>query len=264
MVENQPYVLVEITPPVAKLTLNKPDRLNAFTLDDRAELSRRLVELKDDDSVRVLILTGAGRGFCSGSDVSNMPLGPTIGRTLRERYFEPIGGFISDVYAFDKPLIAAINGAAAGAGMSLALACDVRIASSNARFTPAWIDRGLVPDGGASYFLPRMLGVTMATELALLGEPIDARRAYELGLVSRVVEQAELLDAAMGVAQKIASKPPIAVHHIKQNMRMGVDHSLDRQLLMESSAQRLCLLTEDVHEARQAFLEKRPPSYKGR
>jgi len=259
----EPYVLVDRRPPVAVITLNKPAKLNAFTVADRSELVTTLERLHSDREVRAVVLTGAGRGFCAGADFTGQEIGPTVGGDSREQFIEPRGAWITRILDFDKPLIAAINGPVVGAGISIALACDIRISASDARIVPAWVDRGLAPDAGASYFLTHLLGAGLATELALTGEPIDAKRALEIRLVNRVVDPRELMTTALALAQTIAAKPPVTVAHIKRLMRVALEHSFDAQLLAESNALRACMATEDFQEALRAFREKRSPTFKG-
>lgn len=259
-----PYALVEQHGPVAVLTLNRPNKLNAFTMPERTELAATLRDLGRDDGVRAVVITGAGRAFCAGADMVSQPMGPEhAGLNAREKFIEPNGWFINDVYHIEKPTIAAVNGVAVGAGLSIAMACDIRIASTQARFLCAWVDRGLPADAGASYFLPRLLGPATAMELALTGGSIDAQRALQLGLVSRVVEPEQLVPTARSIAETIASKPPVAVHHIRRNLRLGAESSLEQTLLFETAAARACLQTEDFQEAVRAFREKRPGVYKG-
>ncbi len=260
-----PYVLVERDGHIVTVTLNKPARLNAFTMPERTELAETFARLNQDPEVRVAIITGAGRAFCAGADVVSQAIGAShAGQNPRERFIEPQGAFILPIYNFERPLIAAVNGAAAGAGFSIAMASDIRIASSSARFLASWVDRGMVADAGASYLLPRLTGLAPAMALALTGGSLDAQEALRLGLVSRVVEPEALLSTARTIAEAIAAKPPVAVAHIKRNLRLGAASTMEQALLIETAAQRACLQTEDLQEAIRAFKEKRPGVYKGR
>jgi 2-(1,2-epoxy-1,2-dihydrophenyl)acetyl-CoA isomerase len=212
----------------------------------------------------VAIITGAGRGFCSGADVVTQAVGNMAGADVREQFIEPIGSFIQGIYNFEKPLIAAVNGVAVGAGLSIALAADIRIAAASARFITAWVDRGLLPDAGGSFFLPRTVGLSWAAEMTFASEPIDAATAERIGLVSRVVPDGQALATAKALAAKIAEKPPIALIHAKRNLRLGMQAPLEQQLLFESAGYKAVGQTEDFLEAVASFREKRKPSYKGR
>ena len=264
MTTEKPYVLVEKSDGIALITLNREERLNAFRMKDRLELASVCSRLSKDPEVRVAIITGAGRGFCSGADVVTQAVGNIAGIDVREQFIEPVGAFIRDIYAFEKPLIAAVNGVAAGAGMSIALAADIRIAATSARFITAWVDRGLLPDAGGSYFLPRTVGFSWAAELTFTSEPIDAATAERIGLVSRVVPDGQALSAAKALAAKIAEKPPISIIHAKRNLRLGMQVPLEQQLLFESAGYKSLGQTEDFQEAVASFREKRKGVYKGR
>jgi 2-(1,2-epoxy-1,2-dihydrophenyl)acetyl-CoA isomerase len=260
-------ILFEKENGVATLTLNRPDRLNALT---PKMLNEDLVDLfqqiKRDDDVRAIIITGAGRGFCSGTDVFT-GLANQIGEGIREtRYetLEQVGGFAMIISDMDKPIIAAINGAAAGAGLSLVLASDIRLASEKARFGAVWINRGIIPDVGATYFLPRLIALDKALELMLSGDIIDAEEALEIGLVTRVVPHDELMPKARELAGKIAKGPAIAIELIKRGLYRSLNNDLKTQLDYESYAQNLCRQTEDHKEGVRAFSEKREPNFKGR
>jgi 2-(1,2-epoxy-1,2-dihydrophenyl)acetyl-CoA isomerase len=251
---------------IATITLNRPDKLNALTkkmMED--DLPAAFEEVRKDESLRVLIITGTGRGFCSGADVAEIAEGVILGKGgPRWSRLEPLGGnLVLSLYNIDKPVIGAINGMTAGAGVSLALLCDIRIASENARFNLAFVLRGLVPDCGATYTLPRLIGVSRALELMFTGDTIDAQEAERLGLVSRVVPQDELLKVSRELAEKIAQRPPIAVGLIKRAVYNGLVNTLEQQLDFETYAQNLCLETEDHKEAVRAFLEKRQPVFRG-
>ncbi|MBM4405825.1 MAG: hypothetical protein FJ039_06550 [Chloroflexi bacterium] len=264
MTTEKPYVLVEKRDHVALLTLNREERLNAFRMKDRLELAGLCSKLSRDPEVRAAVITGAGRGFCSGADVVTQAVGSIAGIDVREQFIDPVGNFIQEIYRFEKPLIAAINGVAVGAGLSIALAADIRIAAASARFITAWVDRGLLPDAGGSFFLPRTVGFSWAAEMTFTSEPIEAATAERIGLVSRVVPDGELLPAAMALAAKIAEKPPIAMIHAKRNLRLGMEVPLEHQLLFESAGYKSVGQTEDFLEAVTSFREKRKPRFKGR
>jgi 2-(1,2-epoxy-1,2-dihydrophenyl)acetyl-CoA isomerase len=258
-------ILLEKEGGVTTLTLNRPDRLNSFTTQMYRELSNVMNQIKMDDEIKVIILTGAGRGFCAGSDVSDR-LASRVEKTGEENRFEtlqPVGAIALDIAGLDKPMIGAINGVAVGAGLSLALLCDIRFASETARFGAVWINMGLIPDVGATYFLPRIVGMEKALNLMLSGEVINAEEAFRIGLVSRVVPHEQLMATAKELATKIAEGPSVAVELTKRGLRRALNNDLKVQLDYESYAQNLCRKTEDHKEAIQAFIEKRKPKFKG-
>jgi enoyl-CoA hydratase/carnithine racemase len=259
-------LLYETKDGIATLTLNRPDRLNALGDTLREDLLDALTRAGADPEVRVMVLTGAGRGFCAGGDVKAMneakegsrerPLGEKIApgrdRTLLAMREAP------------QPIIAAVNGAAAGAGMNLALACDLRIASTAAKFSQAFVKRGLHPDWGGTYFLPRVVGMARACELIFTGDVIDAAEALRLGLVSRVVEPEALMATAYDLARRIAAGPPVAIRLAKGSLYRNADADLPAALERETFAQNVCFDTEDAREGIRAFVEKRAPVFRGR
>jgi 2-(1,2-epoxy-1,2-dihydrophenyl)acetyl-CoA isomerase len=248
---------------IATITFNRPGRLNAVTDAMRTEVYRIATELRSDDGVKVLIITGAGEAFSSGADTGELTAdysGPIEPYILKR----PFGWWILPVRYFPKPTIAAIPGIAAGTTCSLALACDFRIASEKARFSMVFVRRGLIPDGGATYYLPRIVGASKALELMLMGDTIDAREAERLGIVSRVVPHDELMNAARELAMRIAKGPSVAVELIKRGVYKGLDSDLESGLDYESLAQRICFQTEDFREGVASFIEKRQPQFKGR
>lgn len=255
---------VERTGYVATITLNRPEKLNALSLQLTAEFHAALDELSNDSDIRVLILTGAGRGFCSGADMNQQlealenPQAPSS--TLQRPGIAALGPHIRRV---SQPVIAAVNGVAAGAGLAIALACDIRLASEEARFSCIFVKRSLVPDGASSYTLPRLVGHGIAMEMALTGNIYSAQWALEKGLVNRVVPPDRLMDEAMALANDIASNPPISVRSIKALLYEFEDNTLNI-LLKERAANAPAADSEDRLEAVRSFLEKRPPVYKGR
>jgi 2-(1,2-epoxy-1,2-dihydrophenyl)acetyl-CoA isomerase len=255
-------LLLEKKDGIATITLNAPDKMNALTSGLRKSILSVTDEIARDEEVKVVIVTGAGRGFCSGADLSGAGAEPT--RRQRLEVLGPNYGAES-FFKMDKPVIAAVNGAAAGAGFSLALSMDIRIASEKARFGAAFILRGLVPDCGITYWLPKLVGTAKAMELMLTGEIIDAQEALRLGIVSQVVPVDDLLNAAQEIAAKIAKNPPIPVELTKRIVYRTVNDDLARHLDLETWAQAICNQTEDSREAIMAFLEKRPPApFKGK
>ncbi len=258
-------ILLEKKHNVATITLNAPDKLNALTVKMRQGLLTALDELAKDDDTRVVIVTGAGRGFCSGADLSGMGVG-TRADMPRYRRIEVLGqGWADAVFKLEKPTIAAVNGPAVGAGFSLALSCDIRIASETARFGSVFVLRGLAPDHGATYLLPRVVGMSKALELMYTGEIIDAAEALRLGIVSRVVPPDNLMKVTQELAARIAKQPPLALELTKRVVHRSMVDDLNHHLDWESQAQQICLRSEDNQEAIRAFLEKRPPNpFKGK
>jgi len=250
---------------MAVLTLNRPDKMNAISAAMRENLPLILQEVQEDDNVRVLIITGAGRGFCSGADVA-VQAARAAGQqaeTSRKTILQLVGSLILGFEKINKPIIAAINGIAAGVGLTITLACDLRIASANARFSAIWVKRGLIADGGATFLLPFIVGMEKALELTFTGDIIDAKEAERIRLVSRVVPPEELMTRAKDLAQRIASGPPISVELVKRVMWEKIRNQLREQLLLESYAQNVCRTTQDQKEAVKAFMEKREPQFKG-
>jgi 2-(1,2-epoxy-1,2-dihydrophenyl)acetyl-CoA isomerase len=254
-------VLVEIADAIATVTLNRPDALNALTLPMRIDLAKTFRSIGRDRSVRAVILTGAGRGFCAGQDLKERlePGAAPLAVEVRERY-NPI---IRAMVGLDQPIVAAINGVAAGAGASLALASDIRVASEAASFVLAFGRIGLVPDSGATWLLPRLVGPSKAAELALLGGTLSAADAERMGLVSRVVAADELAAVAREIADRLAALAPRAVALTKRALQRSWSVSLDAALEDEAWRQGIAGATADHAEGLAAFLEKRPPRFTG-
>ncbi len=263
--KNQDLIL-EKEDGIATLTLNRPDRLNAISMEMRAELPKAIKKVSDSDAVRVLVVTGAGRGFCSGADVAGQAAriaGKKFERSRRS-LLAPVGMWGVPLMELEKPTIAAVNGIAAGAGLSLALFCDIRIAAESARFAAVWVRRGLIADLGATYSLTRILGVEKALELMYTGDIIGAREAERIGLVSRVVPDDDLMKVTKELATKIAKGPPIAIELMKRAVYRDILSGLGTKLDFESYAQNICRQSEDHKEGVTAFLEKREAHFKGR
>jgi len=223
-------------------------------------------EVSDDDSLKVLILTGAGRAFCAGSDAGRLAsriAGEKIEKTQKE-LTAPIGAEVFSLARLEKPTIAVVNGVAAAAGISIALACDIRIASEQAKFVLAWVKMGLIPDGGSTYFLTRLLGPSKTLELAFTGHSIDAAEAERIGLVNRVVPHEDLMTATKELATGIAQGPQIALQLMKRAVYRALLHDLESQIDFESYAQGICRQTGDHQEGVQAFIQKRKPEFKGK
>ncbi len=259
-------LLYETTDGIATLTLNRPDRLNALGGTLREDLHDAITRASADAGVRVIVLTGAGKGFCAGGDVKAMSEARASGqaRPLAERYAPLRDRTLLALRDAPQPIIAAVNGAAAGAGMNLALACDIRIASTTAKFAQAFVKRGLHPDWGGTYLLPRVVGMAKAAEMIFTGDLIDAEEALRLGLVSRVVAPEALMPAAYELARKIAAGPPVAIRLARRALHRNAESDFRSALEYETFAQNVCQDTEDAREGIQAFVEKRAPRFRGR
>ena len=253
----------EQTGQVATIRLNRPEALNAMNRAVREGLMASLHRVRDDDSVRVAVLTGTGRAFCAGADLKERARGESDRSGGPETV---LLGLPESFFTFDaqKPVIAAINGLALGGGLELALACDIRIASSAATFGTPEITRGFFPGGGAPLRLPRLIPRSMAMEMLLTGEPIDAPTALQWGLVSRVVDPDEVLPTAMRMAERIAGFAPLAVRANRELAYATEDMTMQQALRLSSLSRWVVGQTEDAAEGPRAFVEKRDPEYHGR
>ena len=255
---------------VGVLTLNQPDRLNALSQAMRDEVAGVLDAARDDDELRCLVLTGAGRGFCSGADLQAgatvMAEGGIVRKDQNERLDEMgwVGRWASMWAHFDKPVIGAINGVAAGAGLSTALACDVRIGSEHARFKSVFIERNLSPDSGLSFFLPRVVGYAAAADMIFTSRAVGAEEALRIGLLNRLVAADDLIDAAVAYAGEMAGWPPLALRMSKKVLQHNQDCGLDDALRYESMGLEFARRARnDVKESQAAFREKRKGVYTG-
>jgi enoyl-CoA hydratase/carnithine racemase len=251
---------------IATLTLNRPERLNALGDTLRDDLLDAVTRASQDRDIRVIVVTGSGKGFCAGGDVKAMNEAKE-GRTERpliEKIAPSRDRTLLAMRDAPQPIIAAVNGAAAGAGMNLALGCDLRIASTAAKFSQAFVKRGLHPDWGGTYFLPRAVGMAKAAELIFTGDVIDAGEALRLGLVSEVVSPEALMPRVYDLARRIADGPPLAIRLAKRALYHNADSDLRSALEFETFAQNVCFETEDAGEGIRAFVEKRPPVFRGR
>ncbi len=259
-------VLYELSEHIATVTLNRPEVMNALNRQAYAELEAAFRRAHADPEVRCVILTGAGRAFCSGDDVREIMLGEARDETatrLREVRPRPTPAAAA-VLECDKPAIAAVNGAAVGWGMDLALFCDIRIASTAARFGELFIKRGLVADLGGLWRLPLIVGPSKAAELLFTGDIIDAAEAERIGLVSKVVPPEQLMEEARSLARKIAANPPIAMRYMKEGLRRSRHARMDEMGEFIGNALAYLFTTEDHKEGARAFVEKRGPVFRGR
>jgi 2-(1,2-epoxy-1,2-dihydrophenyl)acetyl-CoA isomerase len=253
---------------IATLTLNRPDRLNSFTQAMHREVRDALDKLQADGSVRVLLLTGAGRGFCAGQDLNDRAVAPgspsgapgvDLGESV-EKYYAPL---VMTLRTLPMPVICAVNGVAAGAGANLALACDIVLAAKSASFIEAFSKLGLIPDTGGTWVLPRLLGPARAMGLALLGERLSAEKAEEWGLIWRCVPDDALMDEAMAMAEHFAAAPTKGLAYTKKAMLASWTNTLEQQLQLEASMMRELGYSHDYREGVAAFIGKRQPAFKG-
>lgn len=259
----QDTVLSRLADGVLTLTLNRPDRLNAFNEAMHRSLRTGIERARDDTGVRAVLLTGAGRGFCAGQDLGDRDPRkarepPDLGHTL-ETFVNPT---LRLIRALEKPVIAAVNGVAAGAGANLALACDIVLAARSARFIQSFARVGLIPDAGGSWSLPRLLGEARAKALALTAEPLEAGRAADWGLIWKAVEDSDLMAEASRLARQLAAGPTLGLGLTKRAIHAAATQGFSEQLDLERDLQRLAGQSEDYAEGVTAFLAKRPPEFR--
>jgi 2-(1,2-epoxy-1,2-dihydrophenyl)acetyl-CoA isomerase len=253
------------------LTIDRPHVANALSPDNRAELVRLLSDAEDDVTVRCVVITGTGNAFCTGADLRSSAGPPPrppdapekiagdVARNIRRNAQR----LISTILELEKPVIAAVNGTAAGLGLHLAVACDLVVATEDARFIEVFVRRALVPDGGGAYLLPRLVGLQRAKEMMLLGDDVSAQRAYEMGMVNRVVARDRLLPVTEELAARLAAGPTRAIALMKWLANRSFDTDRQTAFENESYAQDINMTTEDGNEGVQSFLERRPPRYRG-
>lgn len=258
-------ILSHIAAGVLTITLNRPDRLNSFNDEMHHQLSEALTVAERDATVRCVLITGAGRGFCAGQDLNDRNVNveqaaPDLGLSV-ERFYNPL---IRRLSALPKPIVCAVNGVAAGAGAALALACDIVVAADNASFIQSFCKLGLVPDSGGSWYLPRLAGHARAMGMALLGDKISAQQALEWGMIWQVVAAAELADHTQSMAKQLATQPTYGLGLIKKAMYSSASNTLDQQLDLERDLQRLGGRSDDYREGVSAFFAKRPANFNGK
>jgi 2-(1,2-epoxy-1,2-dihydrophenyl)acetyl-CoA isomerase len=249
---------------VAKLTLNRPDKLNSFNIDMHTELQAAIDDIAADGETRCLLITGAGRGFCAGQDlgdraVSSEQKAPDLGMSV-ERFYNPL---IRRITNLRMPVICALNGVAAGAGASLVMACDITIAAKSASFILSFAKVGLVPDSGSSWHFARAIGLPRAKALSLLGNKLKAEKAEQWGLIHDCVEDESLMDEALQMANHLAKQPTESLARIKKLVHTSFEHSLDEQLERERQDMQFLGKSHDYQEGVSAFMEKREPNFKG-
>jgi 2-(1,2-epoxy-1,2-dihydrophenyl)acetyl-CoA isomerase len=253
-------ILFEQGDGIARITLNRPDRLNSFTRAMHAELRDALANLGD---ARVVVLTGAGRGFCAGQDLNDRAVAPGEAVDLGETVDESWNPLIRTLAALPQPVVARVNGVAAGAGANIALACDLVIAAKSAKFIQSFSALGLIPDSGGSWHLPRLVGQARALGRALSGEPLPAEKAAAWGRIWKAVDDDELDAEVEAIAVKLASLPPLGLAAIKRIIRTSWSRTLDQELDLQRDEMRRLGFTEDYREGVAAFLEKRPAKFVG-
>jgi len=255
-----PSILFEIREQVGYITLNRPEKLNAFNREMALLLQHTLKDCADD-AIRCVVITGAGKGFCAGQDLAEIvdPEGPGMARILSEHY-NPI---VTAITALKKPVVAAVNGVAAGAGANIALCCDIIVATASASFIQAFSKIGLIPDSGGTYFLPRLIGRQKASAIMMLGDKITAVEAERLGMIYTYFEHSVYPAELEKIVAALANLPTKSLAFTKQALQSSATQTLVAQLEMEDSFQQMAAATEDFKEGVQAFLEKRPAKFKG-
>lgn len=258
------HILYHTEGHIALITLNRPEVKNAFSPEMITLWRQFLEEARADHAVRVIIITGNGDTFCSGGNIRDMAEGKLLSWEMKRFLWEGVHRIALTMEDLDKPVIAAINGAAMGAGLDMALMCDLRICSDRAKLSESYILMGVVPGDGGAYFLPRLVGISKAMELLLTGDVISPKEALEIGLVNRVVPHERLMEEAMILAERIANRPPLAVWMTKRAVYQGQMSTLRSHLDYISSQTALLTETDDHREAARAFLEKRKPVFIGK
>jgi len=257
---------LDIRDKVAVLAFNRPGKMNSLTsLMAYDYLPRIFRDLNNDDSVRAVVITGQGSSFCTGADVREMLSGYREGKLqqILEQNTVPIVRFALDLYKLEKPVIAAMNGMVAGGGLAITLLSDIRYASDQALFTAVFASRGIAPDCGTSFLLPRLVGTANAFELMYTGDIITASQAEHIGLVNKVIPHTSLMDEALNLARRIADGSPTALKLTKRAIRFGIINTFEQQLYFETYAQKHCFNTKDFDEGLRSFVERRAPNFQG-
>jgi 2-(1,2-epoxy-1,2-dihydrophenyl)acetyl-CoA isomerase len=254
-------ILFQIENNVAYITLNRPDKLNSFNREMALAMQHVLDECTINDTIRAIVITGAGKGFCAGQDLAEVvdPQGPGMNRILSEHY-NPI---IQRIYDLPKPVLAIVNGVAAGAGANIALCCDIVIAAASSSFIQAFSKIGLIPDSGGTFTLPRLIGWQKASALMMLGDKVTAQEALQLGMIYKVVEDGALAEQSKKIGEQLAQMPTQALAYIKAALHASANNDMPTQLALEDTLQQKAAATEDFKEGVSAFLEKRAPVYRG-
>jgi 2-(1,2-epoxy-1,2-dihydrophenyl)acetyl-CoA isomerase len=260
-----PDTLFEVKDSIAIITLNRAEKLNSVTLNQLEELIIKLNGYEQDDSVRAVLITATGRGFCTGADLSGGGGRHDVTTPMGMKLSAHIYGRICFTLAtMEKPVIAAVNGIAAGSGCNLALSCDIIYAAKSARFIQIFVKRGMCPDCGGTYFVPRLIGLAKAKELFFSGDSVDAQTALDLGMINKVVDDDQLMNEALAYAGKLAQMPTRSIGMIKRLLNRSFDSDLLTQIDFEAAYQGLATSTEDMREGWASFFEKREPRFQGK